>query len=231
MKNLKSTPHPYERQRPAPMPFVVYASQRTRISFWQRFSYVLRHRPVLVLGTLLCLLTATGWALVSSLPTIASYLIPKSQPPSAGLPGVIAAKPSAQPSPTMVVKMATPIPATPTATPTAAPGATPTATPQPSPSAAATPAAKSVLSGMAETGRFTLQISAHPDLAEAAAQVTRMKGLGLSAKSVTVTLPQKGVWHRVYVGRFATREEAQRAGQLLQAKKSISDFLVAIYQE
>ena len=76
-----------------------------------------------------------------------------------------------------------------------------------------------------------MQISAYQEQAEAAAQVAKMNGLGQQAKIVTVTLPQKGTWHRVYVGRFATREAAARVGQQLQAQKSIIAFLVTAYQE
>jgi cell division septation protein DedD len=223
MKNLKHSPHSYERHTPPPMPFVVYASQRTRISFWQRFSYALRHRPVVVLLTLLLLLSLGGWGLISllpaitSLPAIASYLNPE---PSKGADAVVV-----QPSPVPSAKLAVSVPT--------APAATPAVTPQPTPQASLPPSqpVKSAPPVVAEAGRFTLQIIASQQLAEAEAQVAKMKGLGLQAKSVTVTLPQKGVWHRVHVGRFATREAATRAGQQLQAQKSITAFLVTAYQE
>ncbi|MFN7927873.1 MAG: SPOR domain-containing protein [Blastocatellia bacterium] len=183
------------------------------------------------------LLSLVGWGLASSLPMIASYLSADAPPSAAKLPRTAAVTADAQPSPTPTAKVeatvaATPM-LTPTATPAPAPTATPKATPQPTPQAAA-PAPQAVAAAPMEaaaTGQFTLQISASQERADAEAQVAKLKTLGLSARAVTVTLPQKGVWHRVHVGRYATREAATRAGQQLQAQKSISTFLVTAYQQ
>ena len=105
--------------------------------------------------------------------------------------------------------------------------------PQPTPSTTPTPVetkrANVTAPAVQATGRFTLQIGAYQDQVEAENHLASMKGLGLEARMTNVTLPGKGVWHRIQVGRFATRDTASHLGQQLQAQKSISSFVVTAY--
>jgi cell division protein FtsN len=74
----------------------------------------------------------------------------------------------------------------------------------------AIPVAKAAASPPAEaakTTRFTLQIGAFPDLAEAEAFAQQYQSLG-KPYVVPSEIPQKGTWYRVRVGDFASQKEA-----------------------
>lgn len=80
-------------------------------------------------------------------------------------------------------------------------------------------------------GSLTLQVGSFPDAAEANRRVERLKAAGITARVVTAQLPGRGTWHRVQIGRFVTREEADRYGKQLRAKGDIQDFIVTGYQQ
>ncbi len=80
-------------------------------------------------------------------------------------------------------------------------------------------------------GSLTLQVGSFPDAAEANKRVEHLKAKGITARVVMAQLPGRGTWHRVQIGRFVTREEADRYGKQLRAKGDIQDFIVTGYQQ
>src|SRR5712691_12523059 len=62
----------------------------------------------------------------------------------------------------------------------------------------------------ADPGKFTVQLGALQDGADAAQLAARAAAVGLKAYVAEVRLPGKGVWYRVRVGAFADKESAER---------------------
>jgi len=127
-------------------------------------------------------------------------------PPPVALPGNLTASREA-PSP--VPERATPVKEAP-----------PEVKP-PSPSPKAAPAEKKT-AGPAHPGTYyVLQVASFRDRSEAERYARAFRDRGYAAEVVSVNLPGKGTWHRVYVGRFKSRFEAEKAYQELKARKLI----------
>lgn len=62
----------------------------------------------------------------------------------------------------------------------------------------------------ADTGGFTIQVRSSPNEADAKQFADSLKSAGFDAYVMRADLGGKGVWFRVRVGRFQSREEAQR---------------------
>ncbi len=62
----------------------------------------------------------------------------------------------------------------------------------------------------APVGTYALQVRATQDPDAARRTVASLRAKGHDAFQETIDLKGKGVWHRIFIGRFATREEAQR---------------------
>lgn len=60
------------------------------------------------------------------------------------------------------------------------------------------------------TGAYTLQLSASPTRAEADKFVAGLKGKGYAPYIVQAQVPGKGIWYRVRMGSFATKDAAGR---------------------
>jgi cell division septation protein DedD len=61
-----------------------------------------------------------------------------------------------------------------------------------------------------DPGRFTVQLGASQERAEAARLAARAVAAGLKAYVAEARLPGKGVWYRVRVGAFPDKETAER---------------------
>jgi len=176
---------------------------------------------------------------------MAAALAPKPPPP----PG---AEPPAPPPPAAPV--AAPTPETPPAPVVVAPPAPPPPAPErPLPSAAellaaadkrAPPAdpARAALPPPGETRSdagvtppmppppadgFTVQAGASPERGEAEALVGKLRSKGLSPYIVTAEVAGKGTFHRVRVGRFPTRDAADRYLQDFKRETGIAGFVTA----
>jgi cell division septation protein DedD len=71
-------------------------------------------------------------------------------------------------------------------------------------------------------GAFVVQAAAFREAADAGSLRERLAGKGYAAYTQEANLGEKGVWHRVYVGPFATTEAAQAAAARLQADEKLS---------
>ncbi len=76
------------------------------------------------------------------------------------------------------------------------------------------------------SGKFTLQVGSHPTLAESIEQMDRLKAQGLEAFRKSVDLKEKGLWHRVYLGGYASKDEAEKAGAKFRDQHLVESFVV-----
>lgn len=79
--------------------------------------------------------------------------------------------------------------------------------------------------GAGEGGAFTVQVGAMPNRAEADALVAQLRSRGLSPYVVEADIPGKGHFYRVRIGRFPTREAAQRYLADLKREAELGGFV------
>jgi cell division septation protein DedD len=76
-------------------------------------------------------------------------------------------------------------------------------------------------------GEFTIQIASFSDQVQANDRAASLRPAGISGGSVVrVDIPNIGIRYRVYIGGFATREEAADTALKLRGKNIIQDFIV-----
>lgn len=92
---------------------------------------------------------------------------------------------------------------------TAVLGKKPARSQEPAPAAASTPLAES--KSPEATAPYSVHVFSFKTRQAARAEVGRLKGLGFDAYLETVDLEAKGIWHRVKVGHFPSRTEAEQA--------------------
>ena len=81
-------------------------------------------------------------------------------------------------------------------------------------------------SAIAGESSYTLQVAAFPSEAEAGTERTRLSTTGYEISVVRAELGAKGTWYRVFLGRFASEEEARRASEAIRARGLIKEALV-----
>jgi cell division septation protein DedD len=101
-----------------------------------------------------------------------------------------------------------------------------TTTEQSAPPAKAKPAAEvdpdaaartGLARGPAQSGEFTVQVSAYQSMAEASAFMASLKRKGFAPFVVKAEIAGKGTWYRVRIGRFVSEADATRAKAILAA--------------
>ena len=75
-------------------------------------------------------------------------------------------------------------------------------------------------------GRFTIQVAAIRDETRARELESRLNRKGYSAYTIKTELQDKGIWFRVRVGRFATREEALSTAKKIGADERLETLIV-----
>jgi len=75
-------------------------------------------------------------------------------------------------------------------------------------------------------GGFTLQVGSFNAQAEADERAGKLGSLGVRAYVVSVEIPKRGTWYRLFVGSFSSREEAGRYGAQLRGRGAVADFIV-----
>jgi cell division septation protein DedD len=120
---------------------------------------------------------------------------------------------------------APPAPATQAPAPATRPPAPTTAAPAPATKAPApaTKAPAAASDGQQPGGRYTLQIKAVKDKAEAEAYAEKVRAAGLTPSTITVDVPGKGRVYRIRVGRFGSIEAARRFQRTLRDRTGITD--------
>lgn len=76
-------------------------------------------------------------------------------------------------------------------------------------------------------GKFTLQVGSYPALPEAKDQIDALEALGLAPFLRAAEIKGKGKWFRIYIGGYATRDVAEKAGERYRTQHVIEDFIVA----
>ena len=134
----------------------------------------------------------------------------------------------------------TPAPAPPTSAPSSEPAAPSPESAMPGPvvdKPADTPAATNAATAdvpakpTSDSGGFTIQIRSSPNETEARQFVDSLKSAGFDAYVMRADLGAKGVWYRVRVGRFQTREEAQREVGKLRSTARAAEAIIQPFAE
>ncbi len=75
---------------------------------------------------------------------------------------------------------------------------------------------------------FVLQIASYRDKARAEKEAQRWRKKGITAQVSRVKIKNKGVWYRVYLGRYKTVQEATAGVKRLARKEGIRSYVVPI---
>ena len=84
---------------------------------------------------------------------------------------------------------------------------------------------QAVPEGKLPTGRFTINVASFKERKRADRLVDELKEKGYLAFVAKATIPQKGTWYRVSVGRFSTRKEAQAFARAVKEKEGMDSFV------
>ncbi|OIP35153.1 MAG: hypothetical protein AUK47_17180 [Deltaproteobacteria bacterium CG2_30_63_29] len=76
-------------------------------------------------------------------------------------------------------------------------------------------------------GRFTVQVSAFQDKSVASTMAEELEASGLKAYVKKESVPGKGAWYRVQVGRYESREEAQSAQGKIKSRQGYDGFVTS----
>jgi cell division protein FtsN len=79
----------------------------------------------------------------------------------------------------------------------------------------------------ASAHHYTLQIGSYSNMNEAQARVKDLEISGLTPRIHATDLKGKGRWYRIYLGGFATKAAAEKAGKKYRAQGMIDSFIVA----
>jgi len=80
-----------------------------------------------------------------------------------------------------------------------------------------------------ELKEWTLQVSSHKGEEEAQRVAAKLGGMGYTAHVVSAELGEKGTWHRVRVGQFASRQEAEMlAEKLVTEMRMLTPLVISL---
>jgi hypothetical protein len=75
-------------------------------------------------------------------------------------------------------------------------------------------------------GPYAVQVAAYRDAGTAAAEAERLQRQGYDAFWLRAAIPGKGVWYRVYLGRYPSREKALAAAAQPGAETGGSSYII-----
>jgi len=90
------------------------------------------------------------------------------------------------------------------------------------------PAAKSPGKAVDASGRYTVRVGSFREQGRAERLAADLKKRGLEAFVWTSEVPQKGRWHRVGVGRFENRQQAQLFARGLKEKTRLETVVTSL---
>lgn len=79
----------------------------------------------------------------------------------------------------------------------------------------------------APTGKYTLQVGSYPSISEAKDQTDGLEALGLKPFLREASLKGKGIWFRIFVGGYESKEAAEKAGVRYRGQHVLESFIVA----
>ncbi|RMF88599.1 MAG: SPOR domain-containing protein [Nitrospinota bacterium] len=75
------------------------------------------------------------------------------------------------------------------------------------------------------TGRYTVQVSSFRELSLANNLKEKLQRKGFDAYVSSVTLPNKGVWHRVQIGSYQQKAEAEQVLRRIQKEENLAGLI------
>ncbi len=93
-----------------------------------------------------------------------------------------------------------------------------------------TPTATTPAPAPTGVGGFTVQVRSSPNEADAKAAVASLAAAGFEAYVVRADLGARGVWYRVRVGRFESRDDARKTAAKLRSSGGASDAIIQVYE-
>ncbi len=75
------------------------------------------------------------------------------------------------------------------------------------------------------TGRYTVNVGSFREMARAERLSKELEGKGYKPFVAKATIPKKGTWYRVSVGRFPSRAEAEAFSRALKEKDGLRSFV------
>jgi cell division septation protein DedD len=79
----------------------------------------------------------------------------------------------------------------------------------------------------AASGNFSVQVGSFPSQREAQHAANALNAKHVPTFIQSAELKGKGKWFRVFTGRFASRADAEKAGESFRAKRVVDSFVVA----
>ncbi|MDX1765110.1 MAG: SPOR domain-containing protein, partial [bacterium] len=77
---------------------------------------------------------------------------------------------------------------------------------------------------------YTVQVGAFEEAEGAAKLAKKLATKGYPSYTMVKSIPEKGVWHRVRVGKYESRSEAQHIASLLENREELTTF-ITLYAE
>lgn len=75
-------------------------------------------------------------------------------------------------------------------------------------------------------GAFVIQVGSHPVLKDAERQLARLKARKLDAHILPATRDRQGEWHRVVVGSYSNKNDAEKEAKVYKDRGIIGNFFV-----
>lgn len=144
---------------------------------------------------------------------------PAAEPEAAAVPA------DAAPAPDLKGLPAEPAPVKAAAKPAEKPAEKPKAKAEAKPKAEPKKTAKADTKSKPAGGKFTIQVSAFQSRSQADHLVSNLKNKGYDAYIAQAVIPGKGIWYRVRIGNFGSRDDAQKTANTLKRKEGISTYV------
>jgi cell division septation protein DedD len=77
---------------------------------------------------------------------------------------------------------------------------------------------------------YSIQIASYRSLDSAVKRIAELIESGYDAFYKKVDIKGKGTWHRIFVGKFKSKEEALQKAQSMKDQKVISDFMIKVIE-
>ena len=75
---------------------------------------------------------------------------------------------------------------------------------------------------------YSIQVASYKNLDSAVKRIAELIESGYDAFYKKADIKGKGTWHRIFVGKFKTKEEAVQKAQTMKEQKVISDFMIKV---
>lgn len=87
----------------------------------------------------------------------------------------------------------------------------------------------SIQVAVAQNRSFTIQVESLESEADAKSSVAKLRGQGLEAYWVKMTIPGMGIRYRVRIGRYPNQAQAKATADQLRSAGAIKEFIVTLY--